>query len=69
MPAQKAWKNPWAYETTKAKNLNYNFQGKYKEGIRKTMSPRSNHEVSGKSAKQGDLPLAFCHRLTEQLCV
>lgn len=49
MSAQKELKNLWAYETAKAKNISYNFWGKYKEIIRKNMSPRSNHEGSGKS--------------------
>lgn len=69
MPTQKEWKNPWAYETEKAKNIKYNFKGKYKENIRKNVSPKSNHEESGKSEKQSHLPLGFCNRQSENLCV
>lgn len=65
MLARKERKNPWACEKTKANHLNYNFWGKYKEDIRKNMSSRSNHEVSGKTEKQDHLPIAFCHRLSE----
>lgn len=48
MPAQKEEKNLWAYETEKAENINYNFQGNCKENIRKNMPPRSTMKYLGK---------------------